>query len=383
MQMNKPLLLAVLALSVTACQAQPQLARTNPAEPVVEAVAGYGSTEVRVRWPRQTQALPSTANTMVVNAYGTMGTLVASATLRRATAVNGLSSTEMRLPASTYTIEAFALKEQGFDPSFVPVAQGSSAGNVIRTNQRTNLTMTLTAYQPTGGALSGSYGGIGSRFTIDTVRAFNHPASQSTSVKAWFSTGTNRWVEASASFLARRATDPVTGRVELVDPELDKLLVEVPAGITGACTVYVESDGVKSASLGTFNLVDRLEFEGASVTRRAGESFSATANTNLRGYSLAAAITVPGNLSYPMLTWSSSAPDVAFVTQNGTVYANKPGRAVITATTGAVKQSFEFLVTDSHSTASVTVAAPSLGSGNVGTPIEIPAYTGVTNGTVQ
>lgn len=387
----KSFLLSSLALSLVGCQASvPLTSLPVTSLPAVSGMApeaasplGWGSVEVRVAWPRQVQSLPTITQTIVINAYGTLGTLVGTLTVKRPTGSNVQSSSELRLPASTYMIEALAYQETSPDRTSVPVAQGSQGNVIISTNIRKNLTLSLTAYQPSAGALSALYGGANSLFTIDSVRAFNHPASFSTDVTAWFNTPTGSWVQASASFLPRRMVDPVTGRIEMLDPEMDKLLVQVPTGITGLSGVYVESNGVKSGYLGGFTVVDNLGFEAQSVTRKAGESYGSTANSNIKGFSLNSNVAVPGNLSYPMLTWSSSVPSVAVVTTAGTVYAVKPGRTVITATTGNVSQSYEFIVTDSESTASVTVTAPVLGIGSVSVPVTMPAYSGTATDTVN
>lgn len=335
-----------------------------------------GEVSIKVRWPEyEAQAIPYSANSLFVEAFDGLGRSASKVMLTRSGGVDSLSATTMRLRAGTYTIEARAYRETSPSLASEPTAKGS-AGNVrVKTNLKTSLALTLNAIAPTHGAFSASAGGVGSSFTIDTVEFFGRPITSSDIVEVFM--GQEPAVGQQAAYRARanvsieprRRLDPLTGANPLVDAEQDMLRVVVPAGLKGLCRVWLKVDGVE-VDAGTFHVVDRMAFDQTSVTRAVGESYDAA--DFLKAYARDTVRT----LSYPMLTWTSSNPSVAFVTTGGTVYAYRSGQSILTARSGNITASFNLLATDRHSSASVSVGMPALGTGAIAVEITLPAFTG-------
>lgn len=375
--------LATLLLAsalVAACQAQlapPQIPAKSEAPPSSQA-ADFGQVDIRVRWPQATQAIPYSANSLVVSAFNGLGREVKSVTLTRTSSADSLSTATLRLQTGTYTIEARAYRELSPAVTSVPTAMGAAPGVIIKSNLKTFLPLTLTAQAPTFGAMSALAGGSGSQFTIDSVRFFNRPVTTSDTIEVFMGYDERTRFRASVSIAPRRLTAPVTGISHLIDPEQDDIRVTVPRGLSGPCQVWLRVDGVE-VHVGTFRVVDRLGLETATVTRQVGESYEA--KRLLAAFALDASVPL-SDLPYPMLTWSSTAPSVAFVTTGGTVYVYRPGRAVITARSGDVMTTLEVLATDRHSTASVIVTPPSLDSVSIEVPVTMPDYTGDDTATV-
>lgn len=374
-----------LALSLTGlmtlalgCQGVPFQA-TSASRPDTQTgaqAADYGNVEIRVRWPQRTQAIPLSAETLVVQAFNSLGRDAGSLTLRRSSS-DDLQLATMRLRAGTYTLEARAYRETNPTAVSVPTAMGSSANVVIKTNLKTDLSMTLTAHAPVVGAMSASAGGAMSQFTLDTVRFFNRPVVSADRIEVWFGWDNRTRVQSPAvEILNRRRFDSYTGINQLQDPEQDKLLVTVPRGITGRPKVWLKVDGIE-IFVNNFYVVDRMVIEPTNVTRSVGEWYDAT--TNFQAFALE---NTPG-LSYPMLTWSSSNPQVGFVTQQGRVYAYRPGTTTVTARSGLVETSFTLTVTDRHSTASINVNMPVINTGTVDSAVSMPAYSGDETGNVN
>lgn len=367
--------LAALALG---CQGVPfqttSGGTTSPAMSVQS--AEYGNVEVRIRWPeRSTQAIPLSANTLIVQAFNSLGRESGTLVLRRSE--GDLQVANLRLRAGTYTLEARAYRETNPTALSVPTAMGSSSNVVIKTNLKTDLSMTLVAQAPTYGAMSASAGGIGSQFTLDTVRFFNRPVVSADTVEVWFGWDNRTRVKSpNVEILSRRKADTYTGVNQMQDPEQDKLLVTVPQGLTGRPKVWLKVDGIE-VFVGNFYAVDRMVIEPMVVTRAVGEWYDAT--SNLQAFALDASPT----LSYPILTWSSSNPAVAFVTQDGMVYAYRPGTAVITARSGSITAAVTLTTTDRHSTASINVNMPLINTGTVDSPVNMPAYSGDETGNVN
>lgn len=365
-----------LSLLALGCQGLPYQAISPSADarPGSQAI-DYGNVEIRVRWPQRTQAIPLSANSLVVQAFDSLGRDAGSVVLRRA-ANQDLQLATMRLRAGTYTLEARAYRENDPTPLSVPTAMGAQANVTIRTNLKTDLSMTMVAQAPTYGALSATAGGIGSQFTLDTVRFFNRPVVAADTVEVWFGWDNRTRIKSpTVQILSRRKLDPYTGVNQMQDPEEDRLLVTVPAGLSGRPKVWLKVDGIE-VFVGNFYVVDRMVIEPTSITRQVGEWYDAT--TNLQAFALDYA----PSLSYPMLTWSSSNPSVAFVTQQGTVYAYRPGSATITARSGSATTSFTLMATDRQSTASVSVNLPINHAGDVESAITMPSYSGDDTGTV-
>lgn len=365
--------MAALGLAVLGCQTQAPLPASQRVEPAAQAV-GYGNVQIRVRWPQRLQAIPLSANSLVVSAFDTLGRKVDDVTLVRDGDPDSLSSATMRLRAGTYTIEARAYRQSMPTANDVPTAMGATSAT-IKTNLLTRLSLILSAQAPTFGAMSATAGAHGSQFTLDTVRFFGKAATASDVVEVWFGNTDRTRVPAAISWEPRRRTAPVTGYNHLIDAEQDMLRVTVPNGITGQPRVWLKVDGVE-VFVGFFTVVDRLVFDPLSITRQVGEWYNA--QPTLQSFSLQ----TTASLVYPMVTWRSSAPSVAWVSALGTVYAHRPGRATITAQSGIRSATFEVIVTDRHSTASFTVDVPTLNSGTVSVPLDIPAYSGIENGTV-
>lgn len=343
--------------------------------------AEFGQVDIRVRWPQFVQAIPYSANALHVVAFDGLGRIATQTMLTRGSSPDSLSSASMRLRAGTYTIEARAYREASPSLASEPTAVGS-VGNVrVKTNLKTSLSLTLAAIAPSFGALTPSAGGVGSAFTIDTVRFFGRAVKASDIVEVYLgqvpAEGAHAQyrARASVSIEPRRRLDPISGVNQLVDPEEDMLRVVVPRGLKGACKVWLLVDGVE-VDAGTFHVVDRMTVSATRVTRAVDETFDAS--QNLRSY----ALDTQRILAFPALTWRSSAPSVAFVTTAGMVYAYRPGTATITAQSGDVSATFELVATDRHSTASIDVSTPALGSGPVEVPLSIPAYSGGDAGTV-
>lgn len=366
------LALSLMGLSLIALGCQGMPFQTTAAPPVADTLAAravtFGNVEIRVLWPQRTQAIPLSANTLIVQAFDSLGREAGNVVLKRAT--DDLQLATMRLPAGTYTLEARTYRETNPSVSSVPTAMGSQPNVVIKTNLKTALSMTLVAQAPSFGPLSATAGGIGSQFTLDTVRFFNRPVVTADSVEVFFGWSNGTKIKSPNVKILKRK-DPG----QPVDAEEDKLLVTVPAGLSGRPSVWLKVDGIE-VFVANFYVVDRLEIEPATVTRQVGEWYDAT--TNLQAFALNYA---PG-LSYPMLTWTSSNPAVAFVTQAGKVYAYKPGTATITARSGAIATTFSLVATDRHSTASVNVNLPVSGVGNVDSTLTLPGYSGDDTATV-
>lgn len=373
-----PLLLAsVLTVGCQTRTTPPQTAGLVEEGMQVQAT-DFGQVEIRVRWPEALQAIPYSANSLVVSAFDWLGRETGTVTLTRTAAADSLSSAALRLRAGTYTIEARAYREVSPTATSVPTAMGSAPGVTIKSNLKTYLPLTLTAQAPTFGALSAAAGGSGSQFTLDTVRFFNRSVTQADIPEVFMGYDERTRVRATVTIEPRRQVAPVTGINHLIDAERDKLRVTVPRGISGTCKVWLRVDGVE-VYVGPFHVVDRMVIEPVSVTRQVGESYAA--KSHLAAFALANTV-ANASLPYPMVTWTSSAPNVAFVTTNGTVYAYRPGRATITARSGDVSASVDLVATDRHSTASVTVTAPDLGIGHVSTSLTLPAYSGDDTATV-
>jgi hypothetical protein len=343
--------------------------------------AEFGQVDIRVRWPQVVQAIPYSANALHVVAFDGLGRIASQTVLTRGANPDSLSSASMRLRAGTYTIEARAYREVSPSLASEPTAIGS-VGNVrVKTNLKTSLSLTLNATAPTFGALTPAAGGVGSAFTIDTVRFFGRAVKATDIIEVYLGQvpaegeHVQYRARASVSIEPRRRLDSISGVNQMVDPEEDMLRVVVPRGLKGACKVWLRVDGVE-VDAGTFHVVDRMTMAATSVTRAVGETYDAS--QNLRTY----ALDTQRVLGYPSLTWRSSAPSVAFVTTDGMVYAYRPGRATLTAQSGDVSATFDLLATDRHSTASIDVTTPALNSGPVEVPLAIPAYTGDDVGTV-
>ncbi|MNR88648.1 Bacterial Ig-like domain (group 2) [compost metagenome] len=382
MTLRNPSVAALLLASVltVGCQTRttpPQTAALIEDGMQVQA-ADTGLVEIRVRWPEVVQAIPYSANSLVVTAFDWLGREAGTATLTRTAASDSLSTAALRLRAGTYTIEAKAYRELSPTVTSVPTAMGSAPGVMIKTNLKTYLPLTLQAQEPTFGAMSATAGGSGSQFTIDAVRFFNRSVTLADTLEVFLGYNERSRVKASVSIEPRRQTAPVTGINHLIDPERDKVRVTVPRGLSGTCEVWLRVDGVE-VRVGQFRVIDRMVLEPVSVTRQVGESYEA--KSQLAAFSLENTVGM-GSLPYPMVTWTSSAPSVAFVTTTGTVYAYRPGRATLTARSGDVVASVDLIATDRHSTASVTVSTPELNSGHVSAPVTLPAYSGDDTATV-
>ncbi|MBM3268228.1 MAG: hypothetical protein FJZ01_11325 [Candidatus Sericytochromatia bacterium] len=328
------------------------------------------------------KGFPASAASLVIRAFDYLGRPAQTLTRKKSDGADALNLASLKLPAGTYTLEYQAFAEAAPDSSSTPLAYGSQGSVQVAVNQRTRLMPALSAVNGTNGALSASVGGIGSQFTIDSVRYFNRilTASDAFEVLFGYDTGSDvrTRINATASIQARRAIDPVSGFVRLLDPEADKLLVTVPSGVAGATQVWLKINGMEK-NVGSFTAITRLTFENNLANRDTGESFDPTGH--LRAYGLSS--TPVGGLAYPMLRWSSSNPAVGFATAGGTVYAYQPGVAVITATTGTATASFQFVVTNRQGSATVSVGVPAGGKGDVTTSIGIPAYGDpVQTGTV-
>lgn len=375
--------MAVLLLAsvlTVGCQARTTPPQTIGVEPdgLNTQTAEFGQVEIRVRWPEAVQAIPYSANSLVVSAFDWLGREAGSVILTRTAAADSLSTAALRLRAGTYTIEARAYREVSPTTTSVPTAMGSAPSVTIKSNLKTYLPLTLQAQEPTFGDMSATAGGIGSQFTIDTVRFFNRPVTLADTLEVFMGYDARSRVRATVSIEPRRLLDAVTGVNQLIDPERDKVRVTVPRGLAGTCEVWLRVDGVE-VHVGQFQVVDRMVIEPVSVTRQVGESYEA--KSRLAAFSLANGVAL-GDLPYPMLTWTSSAPSVAFVTTSGTVYAYRPGRATLTARSGDIVATVDLIATDRHSTASVIVTTPDLHSGNVSTPVTFPAYSGDDSATV-
>ena len=375
----------LLATALTAsCQNTVSLPTTEaPSDPGLSVqTAEFGEVAIRVRWPEYTpQAIPYSANSLLVVAFDGLGRIASQALLTRNGSPDSLSATTMRLRAGTYTIEARAYREASPSIASEPTAIGSTGNVRVKTNLKTQMSLTLNAVAPTHGAFSSAAGGVGSSFTIDTVQFFGRPVKASDVVEVFMGQDPALGqhapyrVRATVSIEPRRRLDAISGVNQMVDPEQDMIRVVVPSGVKGECRVWLKVDGVE-VDAGAFHVVDRMTFDQASVTRAVDESYDAMAS--LKPY----ALDTVRALSYPILTWTSSNPAVAFVTTGGMVYAYRPGQTTITARSGSVSAAFTLVSTDRHSTASITVGVPDLGSGTVNAPITFPEYSGNDNGTV-
>jgi len=355
------------------CQSVPAPSLSVPAagDRSTLAVADMGSVEIAIHWPQRIQSIPYSSNTLVINAYNSLGRLAGTLTLNRTSDPTSLSVGTMRLKAGTYTIEASAYRETSPLPTSIPNAYTSAGGVTITTNLKTKLSLTLAAQAPTAGAMTANVGGPGSQFTLNAVRFFNKAATSSDTVEVWFGYDAVNRVPATFSWIPRWTTGPFTGNRSFTDPDLDKLLVTVPSGVTGQATVYVRVDNVE-ANAGPFTVVDRMTINPTVVTRQVGTVYNAAAL--LAPFSLNLGTALP---PFPVLTWTSSNPAVAFVTTQGLVYAYSAGQTTITAQTGGVQTQFSMVVTDRQSSASVVVNAPVLNAGTVTSPLTIPAYSGL------
>lgn len=343
--------------------------------------AEFGQVDIRVRWPQALQAIPYSANALHVAAFDGFGRIAFQTTLTRASSPDAMSTASLRLRAGTYTIEARAFRETTPSLASQPTAIGSSGGVRVKSNLRTNLSLTLIATPPTFGALSPAVGGPGATFTIDAVRFFGRSVKSTDIVEVFLAQEpkvgkeSQYRVRATVSIEPRRRLDPVTAVNQMVDPEEDMIRVTVPRGLKGECKVWLLVDGIE-VDAGTFQVVDRMAFTHPTVTRAVGETVDASRMLQ------AHALDTKPAIAYPAVTWRSSAPDIAFVTTGGMVYAYRPGTATITAQTGDVATAFTLLSTDRHSTASITVGVPLLGSGGIEVPVTLPAYSGDDVGTV-
>lgn len=342
--------------------------------PSAAQAASFGSVLIRVHWPERPQAIPLSANTLIVQAYDALGRNAGSVSLERGTG-SDFQVSSLRLPAGTYTVEARAYRETSPTPASVPTALGSAGNVVIKTDLETDLAMTLVAQAPTFGGLSALAGGIGSQILLDSVRFFGRSAVPSDTVRVAFGYDDHTRVSAPSFFQSRWFTDPVMGLNHLLDPALDKLVVTVPSGITGLAKVFLSVDGVE-VFVNTFQVVDRMTLVPSAITLQVGDAYAAT--SGLSAFSLGS----QSALVYPMLSWISSDPSIAFVTALGTIYAYRPGQVIVTAWSGVVSASFTLNVTQRGSTASLAVNVPVLKSGNVTTPIALPVYTGNASGIV-
>jgi hypothetical protein len=374
--------LLVGALSVGCQNTVAPLQNDHQAQPdAAGQMADFGQVDIRVRWPQAVQAIPYSANALHVVAFDGLGRVALQTTLTRGGSPEGLGATSMRLRAGTYTIEARAYRETSPSLASEPTAIGSVGSVRVKSNLKTSLALTLNATPPTSGALSPAAGGVGAAFTIDTVQFFGRPVKTTDIVEVFMGQvpaagqHTQYRLKAATSIEPRRRLDPISGVNQLVDPEVDMLRVIVPRGLKGACKVWLRVDNVE-IDAGTFHVVDRMTVDRASVTRAVGETYDAP--TNLRAF----ALDTPKTLTYPAMTWRSSMPNVAFVTTGGMVYAYRPGRVVVTGQSGDVAASFELLITNRHSTASIDVDVPDLGAGTVEATFSFPVYSGDDTGTV-
>ncbi len=393
---------AVLVLgAVAGCQGIPALltapsrSALQPASSVAAKPAGWGSVSISVRWPRRVQSIPLAANSIVITAYNNVGSAVGTVTLTRSAASGTLGNAQLDLPAGqSYSFQAMAYAETSPTATSTPLAIGYTGVYAINSDINTPITLQLNASAPATGGLAASMawypipagGGVGAEFMVDAVQYLGRPITPSDNVQVWFGSTISSIpsVLASSSVQPQWYTDPVTALKLLVDADVDNLFVTVPSGLSGPVAIWVEVDGVKTQLGNNFVVVDHVVMPAQSVTRTVGESYDSTAGVgNLKGYSGADVNGTAIALSYPMLTWSSSAPSVAFVTNDGVVHANAPGQATITAQTGLASASFAFDVTDADSTASIDVNVPTLGAGDVNATMDIPAFSGDASGTVN
>ncbi len=399
MKKIKPILALLGIGAVAGCQSTPAFLPASSPRTVgpqaAQAVSGWGSVSISVVWPRRVQAIPLAANSIVITAYNNVGLAAGTVTLTRSGSSGALGSAALRLPAGqTYTFQAMAYAETTPSATSTPLAIGSTGAYTILSDINTPISLTLGAAAPSTGGMAASVsgyaipngGGVGSEFMIDTVKYLGRPISTGDNVQVWFGTTTSGVpsVQASSSVEPQWYIDPVTALKSLIDPDVDDLFVTVPAGISGSADIWVEVDGIKTRIPSNFMVVDNVVMPSQSVTRMVGGSYDSTAgNGFLDGYAGADPAGTAVALSYPMLTWSSSAPGVAFVTNDGMVHANAPGQAIITAQTGSASASFAFDVTDTDGTASINVNVPTLGAGDVNATMDVPAFTGNATGTVN
>ncbi|MNR82956.1 Bacterial Ig-like domain (group 2) [compost metagenome] len=359
-----PAIAALIGVSAAGCQSvAPVSTAIETMHPSAGEPQAFGNVSVRIKWPQAVQAIPLQTKSIVLSIYR-KGQLVGTETIVRQDG-QGLASKVMRLPAGEgYLMEAMAYAVEAPQAHHTAIALGSSSLFEVGSNVLTPVPIALEATAIIGFEMGYNVGGLGQLVPvyIDKER-FYHPLSASDTVEVYFGTAKSPEV--------RRMAEDKSGY---------HFWVKVPQQVRGNQDVRVFVNGAESSYSETFTVLDRLAAKATSISLLVGESDMP--GDDLYGAAGTNRYWLNDDIYYPVVTWKSSDPSVAFVTQRGAVYALKAGQATITAMAGTLETTIPVTVQAGIGSTDLTVTLPSDPSGGVTIPVDLPAQGGNTSGPI-
>lgn len=370
-----PAFAALLGLTAAGCQSVAPLSPRLDSVPLVASEQlTHGRVSIRVVWPQAVQALPTHTRAIVVKTYR-KGQLVSTETIVRENG-QSIGSTVLRLPAGDgYVMEALAYAVETPADHHAPIAMGSSAIFSVETNRVTQVPLALKAdnriydgdIEDPDDDWSWDYLGPGQWLPVYVEIDTEVPPSKSDRVDVYFGDVKSPEV--------RRAT---------VDSYGAYYWAMVPKGLSGSQDIRLGLNGfVADWDIGSVTILERLSAERTNHSLEVGSSIDLDNeiaghyyDSRWGGYDYTW-------LDYPSVTWKSSDPSTAFVTQNGQIYGLKPGQVTITACSGVLELPLSVTVNAKPGTADFEVSMPTHGSGSATMPIELPAYGGGASGTIK
>jgi hypothetical protein len=352
------------------------------AEHAAAAVAqpGMGTIDLNIRWPRRTQAIPASANLIVITIYDALEQVVSTTRIRRPEVPDDvISHAAISLPAATrLEIWARAYRQTELTGAEVPVAVGMRSTDVydnIVTKvdlEMRYIDISLTSISPTNGGEGVEVTFLGSGFY-----GFVDPHNATPSARVYFPHRTVREDPLSGVTLDNQFSDLWIRAQDATRSADGTMSVLVPDGaVNGVVDLRVDGlSALHSPANKSFTVLEELEIKGngptlqgvPSLAVRPGDAVSLTA---------VATDSVGKAFGSPTVSWFSSDPAVAYVEKTtGALKARTVGSARITARTGKLVASANCFVLNQAGTASFIVDLPIIGS-TTSLEFDFPAYEG-------
>lgn len=334
-----------LAAMLTAC-APPPVPANSASEPRAQAVdPGYrivtpapeGTLQIQIRWPERTVlVVPYSSNAAIISLYDAAGRFMTRATVARPTSGNLSSQVFFKVKATMgVQVVAKLYRETAPTDNTTPVALGTGTVDIYANNLNiVPITMTPLV-QPAIATLAPSYGGVGCKVLLSGA---NFGRTQNLAVAVTF-TGV------PASF------------TRLSDTEIE---ATVPAGaVTGPLELSV--DGIRKTR--PFEVVTALDLPTWQLPLQAYRIVPLTVKATFSDGS---------KRDVTAVEWSSSAPSVAAVDENGLLRPIAPGTTILKATSGQVQSQRTVTVTTTGAVILAEVIVPPSSQSSLSVPVTMP-----------